>query len=60
MLSNISELYPDIEVIKLSVKEDHVHMVVVIPPRIAVANAIQYIKTQSAKRLKMKGNSRLC
>ena len=27
-------------------QEDHVHMVVVIPPRIAVANAIQYIKTQ--------------
>ena len=54
MLSNISELYPDIEVIKLSVKEDHVHMVVVIPPRIAVARAIQYIKTQSAKKLKVK------
>ena len=41
ILSNTPELYPDIEVIKLSVKEDHVHMVVVIPPRIAVANAIQ-------------------
>jgi len=27
-------------------------MVVVIPPRIAVAKAIQYIKTQSAKKLK--------
>ena len=54
ILSNISELYPDIEVIKLSVQEDHVHMVVVIPPRIAVANAIQYIKTQSAKKLKVK------
>ena len=54
ILSNISELYPDIEVIKLSVQEDHVHMVVVIPPGIAVANAIQYIKTQSAKKLKVK------
>ena len=29
-------------------------MVVVIPPRIAVANAIQYIKTRSAKKLKAK------
>ena len=29
-------------------------MVVVIPPRIAVADAIQYIKTQSAKKLKAK------
>ena len=40
--------------VKLNVQEDHVHMVVVIPPRIAVANAIQYIKTQSAKKLKVK------
>ena len=54
ILSNIPELYPDIEVVKVNVQEDHVHMVVVIPPRIAVANAIQYIKTQLAKKLKAK------
>ena len=29
-------------------------MVVVMPPRIAVADAIQFIKTQSAKKLKVK------
>jgi len=29
-------------------------MVVVIPPRIAVTDAIQFIKTQSAKKLKAK------
>jgi len=29
-------------------------MVVIIPPRIAVADAIQYIKTHSAKKLKAK------
>jgi len=51
---HIPELYPDIEVVKLNVHEDHVHMVVVIPPRIAVAEAIQYIKTQSVKKLKAK------
>jgi len=54
ILSNIPELYPDIEVIKLSVQDDHVHMVVVIPPGIAVDSAIQYLKTQSAKKLKVK------
>lgn len=54
ILSHIPELYPDIEVVRLNVQEDHVHMVVVIPPRIAVADAIQYIKTQSAKKLKAK------
>jgi len=54
ILSYIPEFYPDIEVVKLNVQEDHIHMVVVIPPRIAVADAIQYIKTQSAKKLKAK------
>ena len=54
ILSHIPEFYPDIEVVKLNVQENHVHMVVAIPPRIAVADTIQYIKTQSAKKLKAK------
>ena len=33
---------------------DHVHMVVVIPPKYAVARVVQYIKSQSAKALKAK------
>ena len=54
ILLYIFELDPDIEVIKINVQEDHVHRVIVIPPRIAVANAIQFIKTRSAKALKAK------
>lgn len=53
-LSHIPELDPDIEVIKLSVQIDHIHMVIVVPPRIAVAEVIQFIKSQSAKKLKAK------
>jgi putative transposase len=52
--SHISELDPDIEVVKLNVQEDHVHMVVVIPPKYPVANVVQYIKSQAAKALKTK------
>jgi putative transposase len=54
ILLHIFELDPDIEVIKVNVQEESVHMVIVIPPRIAVANAIQFIKTKSAKVLKAK------
>jgi len=49
VLSHIPELDPDIEVVKLIVQVDHVHMVIVIPPRYAVARVVQYIKSQSAK-----------
>ena len=54
VLSHIPELAPDIEVKKLNVQDDHVHMVIVIPPRIAVASVVQFIKTHSAKMLKAK------
>jgi len=54
LLSHIPELDPDIEVVKVNVQVEHVHMVLVIPPRYAVARVVQYIKSQSAKALKAK------
>ena len=54
LLSHIPELDPDIEVVKLNVQVDHVHMVVVIPPKYSVARVVQYMKSQSAKALKAK------
>ena len=54
VLAHIPELDPDIEVVKLNVQIDHIHMVIVIPPRIAVARAVQYMKAHSAKALKAK------
>ena len=44
-------LADDIEVIKVNVQPDHVHMVAIIPPRLSVAMVIQYMKSQSAKKL---------
>jgi len=54
ILATIPDLAPDIEVIKLNVQEDHVHLVIVIPPRFAVANVVSFIKTSSAKTLRAK------
>ncbi len=44
----------DIEVIELNVQPDHIHIVLVIPPRIAVASVVQYIKKHSEQLLKEK------
>ena len=54
LFSHMPELNPDIEVIKVNVQVDHIHMVIVIPPKYAVARVLQYIKSQSAKALKVK------
>ena len=53
-LGYLPDLDPNIEVIKLSVRIDHVHMVIVVPRKIAVVDVVQYIKSQSAKKLKTK------
>ena len=54
LLSHVEGLEPDIEVIKVNVQLDHVHMVIVIPPRFAVAQVVSFIKSQTAKALKAK------
>ena len=54
LLANIPDLDKDIEVIKVNVRLDHIHMVIVIPPRIAVADVIQFIKSQSGKLIRAK------
>lgn len=44
----------DIEVRKVNVQIDHVHMVVVIPPRVSVASVMKYMKSTSGVKLKEK------
>ena len=54
LLKTLDGLDPDIEVLKVNIPLGHVHMVIVIPPRVSVADAIQFIKSQSGKLLKAK------
>lgn len=52
LLRHLDGLHDDIEVIKLNVQKDHVHLVLVIPPRVSVAEVVQYMKSRSSKELK--------
>ena len=54
IIRHTENLDDDIEVLKLNVQPDHVHMVIVIPPRVSVAEVVQYIKSQSGHKLKLK------
>ena len=47
-------LDPDIEVVKVNAQPDHVHLVIVIPPRVSVAEVVQYMKSQTGSLLKAK------
>ncbi len=52
LLSHLEGLEEDIEVVKVNVQLDHVHVVIVIPPRVSVAEVIQFMKSRSGKLLK--------
>ena len=54
LFTNMDGLDEDIEVRKANVQKDHIHIVVVIPPRVSVANVIKYMKSLSGKKLKEK------
>jgi putative transposase len=56
MIKHLDHLDEDIEVITVNVQTDHVHLVVIIPPRLSVASVVQFIKTNTAKRLRQKFN----
>jgi putative transposase len=52
LFSNFPELDDDIEVVKVNVQLDHVHLVIIIPPRVSVAEVVKFLKSQSGKILK--------
>ena len=54
MLMNLDSLEGDVEVKKINVQDDHVHVVVIIPPRVSVARIVQYMKTITGGKLKEK------
>lgn len=51
LLKGFDGLDPDIEVITVNAQPDHVHLILVIPPRVAVADVVQFLKSQTGKRL---------
>ncbi len=54
VIERIEGLEEDIEVKKVNVQEDHVHIIIVIPPRVSVASVIQFMKTHTSKKIKEK------
>ena len=54
LLVHLEGLEEDIEVIRVNVQLDHIHIVIVIPPRVSVADVVGYMKSQSGKAIKAK------
>lgn len=53
-LREIRQYYPELEFVEIQHDKDHLHLLVVIPPKMAVGKAVGVIKANTSKRLKEK------
>ncbi len=54
ILPNVLETMPGCEILKCNIQVDHIHMIMVIPPRYAVSDVIGRMKGMAASRIRKK------
>ena len=52
VLRNITRSYPEIEILEMNTDQDHIHLLVSIPPKMAVSHAVCLLKTNSARAMR--------
>ena len=53
-MKEIKDHYPEIEILEINHDQDHVHMLVSIPPKMSVGQVVKTIKSNTSRRLKEK------
>jgi putative transposase len=54
LVHQVTNYYPDIEVIEVNTNIDHIHMMVIIPPKYTVSRVVQMIKANTGKKMREK------
>jgi putative transposase len=54
LFPHILRSLPGVEIIELNIQQDHIHMLIIIPPKYAVSNVIGCMKGRSASQLRKK------
>ena len=51
-LFDIHQYHPDIEIEKYSIQDDHLHIVIIIPPKYSVSSIIGKIKANTSREIR--------
>ena len=54
ILKGIKKHYPEIDILEINHDEDHIHILVSIPPKFSVGQVVRIIKANTARALKKK------
>jgi len=53
-LFDIQGYHPDIEIEKFSIQEDHIHLVITIPPKYSVSSIVGKIKANTSREIRLR------
>ena len=52
ILLSIEKQYPDIEILEMNTDEDHIHLMVIIPPELSVSQVVNILKSNSSRAMR--------
>ena len=50
-LCDVQEYHPDVEIEKYSIQKDHIHLIIIIPPKYSVSDIIGKIKSNTSREI---------
>ena len=53
-LSEVSEHYPEVDILEINHDVDHIHLLLVIPPKMSVGQVVRILKSNTSRDLKKK------
>jgi len=51
-LFDVQDYHPDVEIEKYSIQQDHIHLIIIIPPKYSVSNIIGKIKANTSRKIR--------
>jgi putative transposase len=51
-LPDIQRFYPEVEIERQSIQEDHVHLIVIVPPKYSVSDMVGKMKTNTSREVR--------
>ena len=51
-MKRVTKFYPEVEIIEAKADDDHIHLLVSIPPKYAIAEIVKYMKGYSAHAMR--------
>ncbi len=51
-MTGVTRAYPEIQILEMNTDEDHIHLLAIIPPKMAVSAAVRLLKSNSALVMK--------